>query len=202
MAKGQPKVSNKSERDLPEVPDNLPAVTRGRNLTEEQKIVIAECVCNLYQTDRYSLETCLSAVGIKSDGTWYKWCDEIEEIEALYQEATKKKDRIYRGRLKERGRTSLERGIEGYTITLTEQVYQWQEIAQEQGPPKLEQVLVAEKKKQVYVKPSPTLIQYVLNNLDSANFERSPEKIPVESDRVDMPRFTWVDNEEKDAETQ
>ena len=189
MAKGQPK-KRKSRSDLP-------APSKGRNLTDDEKIEVAKHVCELYKTDKYSLQTCLEASNIKSDSTWYSWINQIEEIANLYQAALKDKDKVYRGRLKERGRTSLERMVTGYVVTTKEIVYQWENTVDDKGVvTDRKKVIVAEKVKDVYVKPSPTLIQYVLNNLDSQNFERSPERIPVESDRVDIPRFKWLDDGE------
>lgn len=194
MAKGQPKEQRVSRSKLPDIPKNLPKPSKGRNLTNAQKLKVATVVCKIYATDQHTLQTCLEAVGIKSDNTWYNWCDQIAEIAEAYQDAIKEKDKVYRGRLRQRARTSLEKMVEGYVVATREVMYEYIVITDKDGKVTgRKKVAIGEKVKEHYVKPSPTLIQYVLNNLDSGNFERNPERIPVESDRVDIPRFEWVE---------
>jgi len=196
MAKGQPKIHVSLHPDDEHIiAGNLPVPSPGRNLPEEDKIKLARVVCELYSTDRYAIRTCLGAVGIKSDNTWHRWADQITEIGDLYKEAQQMKDRVYRSSLKQRARTSLERMVSGYVKELKEQVFEYRAIQLENGEEAIEKVLIAEKVKQVYIKPSPTLVQYALNNIDGSNFERSPERIPVESDRIDTPRKKWIDDD-------
>jgi len=133
--------------------------SKGRDLSKREKIALAREVCSLYQTDQYTLASCLQQIGIKSPVTWYNWL-KIEEIEKLYNEAQDLKNKIYRTGLQERARTSLERMVEGYTVETTE----LEEILPDgEDQPT---IVTKRKRKQHYIKPSPTLILATLNNVD------------------------------------
>lgn len=137
----------------------LPRPSKGRDLTKKQKIDIAKSVCELYKSDEYTLDSILKDHGIKSDATWYIWLREIKEIKELYSEAQIIKNQVYRGRLQARARTSLEKLVEGYTVEL-------QEVEQIPGEGNRPDIVNKRKIKQHFVKPSPTLILFALNNTD------------------------------------
>lgn len=157
-----------------EAPTNLPRPSKGRNLTNATKVKIAKCVCEVYATDKFTFDATLDYFGIKSHATFHSWRKKINEINDLYQNAIKLKEEIYFSNLKGRARLSLEKMIEGYTVLTTETK---RTPLKDRNGKRVEgmEIIEEEKLKEVYVRPSPTLIQYVLDNRDKTNFQRNPE---------------------------
>lgn len=149
----------------------IAVIGKGKDVPEAEKIAIAGLVCLMYATDLYSLDECLAACGITSDSTWYKWLDEIGEIEPLYLEAQRQKDRRYRHKMKQRARTMAERLLEGYSFELTER--EAEPTQDSEGNTTL--ITTKVKRKEVIVRPSVRLIETFLFNLDGRNFTRNPE---------------------------
>lgn len=172
MAKG-------SQRKEPRLP------SRGRDITEAEKIALAEKVCELYKTDQYTLIECLNNSGINSVGTWYKWRIEIEQIENLYEEAKEERNRTYTHRIKERAQTALEAALTGFTKMVEERT----EEEDEKG--KLIKRTI--RQKAIFIPPKMAAISFVLTNLDKQNFERMPEraKSNLQSGKYD----DWTDEE-------
>lgn len=135
----------------------------GRRLSKAEKIRRAKKVCELYATDQYSLIDCLRSVGVNSDSTWSKWCNDIEEIGELYKEAQEKSETAYFNRLKIKARGSLEKRIEGFTQKITETKYE----EGRDGNPKIKEQVIKER----YHPPSERLIEFVLTNKDEPNFK-------------------------------
>lgn len=150
----------------------LPVVAAGRTTTEEDRLQLAEFICSLYSTNNYSLRQVLAAAGISSTETWYRWTQESEEIDTLYLEAQEMRSRVYTGGLVEKARTMLERHLEGYTVTTTEQHLE-PTIPADNAEPVM--VVVKEVQKQVYVKPVFRATEFVLTNLDQDNFAINPD---------------------------
>lgn len=151
---------------------NLPAVNKGQRLTKRQKIKLAKEVCELYQTDQYTLESCLHQVGIRSDSTWYKWTADLEEVADLFNKAKKEKTTRYRAGLVERARTTLERYLDGFTVEIVEE--EGMAIGGGNGEaPQIQTTRI--KRKQKYIRPSVGAAMYVLNNMDGRNFSKNPE---------------------------
>lgn len=184
--------------------ESLPVPTKGRDLSREQKIKIAESVCSLYQEDKYTLASILEEHGIKSDATWYNWLRDIKEIKELYSNAQIIKNQVYRGRLQARARTSLEKLVEGYVIEL-------QEVEEVPGEGNKPAIITKRKVKQHFVKPSPTLILFSMNNTDKfkrnndASFSEDGTNIPtkIEIEIVGkgiMPPVTSEDDINEDIE--
>jgi len=157
------------------------AVSKGRDIEIHEKIEIAEQVCEMYASDQYTLSACLSQFGIESDSTWYKWCQEIEEIEELYNKGKISKRETYREKLKQRARTTLERYLDGFTIDIVEQ-----EATLQTGQNRKQEMVVTKiKNKQIYVRPSVTAAIKILYNVDGENFTPNPE--PYKSGNEKMP---------------
>lgn len=89
----------------------------GRRLPLEEKIKIAELVCQMYETDEHTLKECAKNVGIDVK-TFFNWTQKYPEISSIYLDADNLKDRIYRHKLKSRAITQAERLIDGYTVEL------------------------------------------------------------------------------------
>jgi hypothetical protein len=171
--------------------------SKGRDLTEKQKIAIAEEVCKYYKTDQYTLTSCLKKAGIKSTATWYDWL-KIDKIKKLYSEAQQFKERIYRASLQERARNSLEKMVEGYVIE-TQEIEEILPDGQDGVT-----IVTKRKRKQQYIRPSPTLILAALNNTD--NFKKNndssfnddtgllPTDIKIEIIGADLPPVTSEDD--------
>lgn len=153
--------------------------SKGRNLTKPSKVKLAKAVCELYQTNRYTLEGCLKKVGIQSDATWYSWIDQIEEIKELYKEATEIKFENRKFALVAKARDAVERALDGYIVTL---VHNEGEMSEgENGEIKT----VKQKKQQVYIKPNLRAAEFLLTNLDGKNFSRNPE--PYKAGNISYP---------------
>lgn len=163
---------------------------KGVDLSKEEKIRIAQEVCELYATDQYTLEECLAQAGIRSDSTWYKWRSEIEEIEKLYEDAKIQKAENYRINLVGRARTTLERYLDGFTVELNEQ----EGHIDEKGNLRIDKV----KQKKVYVKPSMRAVEFVLTNMDGKNFTRFPE--PTKAVNEQLPGKITIEIEGKRIE--
>lgn len=186
---------------------HLPIVGPGRSTSEEEKLAIAEVVCIMYATDDHALRNCLEVCGINSASTWYQWLDESAQIGTVYKAAQKKRDQIYRANLKQRARTMAERMITGFTKTLrTRELENVSSLADEpegdpdgdneatlRTPPGSRLITTRLVEKEVYIRPSPTLIQYALNNVDPENFERNPNGDGEFDDEVNLPPITWVE---------
>ena len=171
----------------------IATISAGRNITDPEKIEIAQLVCLMYSTDQYSLDECLMTCGIKSDSTWWKWLDEIKEIEPLYSEAQRKKDHKYRHRTVQRARTMVERLIDGYTIDIEEREAEPVNLIDNEGKKTTAMQTTKIKKKQVIVRPSVSLIQSVLFNSDAKVFERNPKPIEKMNKDVNIPPIDWVE---------
>ena len=152
----------------------LPLISKGRNITTEEKIKVATLVCKIYASDRHTLADSLNFCGIKSDSTWYEWAGEIGEIGDLYLEAQAKKDIVYKTRLKERARTMAEKLIEVYTFQVQEiEQIPVNEGSPGDGPPVM--TITKLRQRTVIIKPSVRLIETILFNVDGRNFTRNPD---------------------------
>lgn len=138
-------------------------------------------VCELYSSDEYTLEDCLKHCGVRSFATWHKWTVEIEAIDLLYSEAQKSKDWKYRHKLKQRGRTMAEKLVDGYIVELTDR--EGEALTDEEGNVVEGFKVLRIKKKQLYVKPSPKIIETVLFNMDKGNFRSNPDPLKPDDER-------------------
>jgi len=79
--------------------------------TEKEKIALSIKVCELYETQNATIVSCCEAVGI-SNGSFYLWCEQIEEIGNRYKKAKQKVEHHYfEERLKPKLMTAMERLI-------------------------------------------------------------------------------------------
>lgn len=77
--------------------------------TNEQKIALSEKVCELYETQNATIESCCEAVGI-SDGSFRLWCKQIDAIGERYKKAKEVSEAHYfEERLKPKLMTAMER---------------------------------------------------------------------------------------------
>lgn len=122
--------------------------------------------------------------GVNSDSVWYRWRDSVEGIEEMYIKAQLEKDRRYRRKLKERGRTVVERMMDGYIVDLVEKKAERVDtgMRDEYGKPIVEMRTFAVTQKQVYVRPSPVLIKAVLYNVDRDVFKEHPKEDAVDNE--------------------
>lgn len=180
----------------------LAVLDKGGQLPDEEKVKIAELVCKMYATDKYNLQSCLEACGVRSRGTWYKWTETVEQIEQLFINAQKEKDSHYMSQLKERARTSLERFIDGFTREVTEREAEPVPTGEvdDEGNPIMALKTTKVKKKEVFIKPSMRAIEHVLFNADARNFEKNPKPVEKMNKDVDIPVIKWVDNNEVEEE--
>jgi len=172
----------------------IAVVEKGKDISIEEKIKIAELVCEMYKTDEYTLADCLGHCGIKGKATWYSWMVEIEPIKLLYQQSQRAKDLQYRHELKNRARTMAEKLVEGYTMEVKER--EAQPGFDDKGKPILKTTKV--KTKTVFVKPSAAVVLKVLYNMDAVNFQEHPKPDEKINEEVNIPPISWVDNEADD----
>ena len=158
---------------------DLAIIKKGVNVPIEEKIKIAKLICELYATNEYSLEECCKATAIDSK-TFFNWRREFPEIAELYLDAEGKNETIYMHKLRERGRTNVERLLEGYTVELVDR--EIGTITDEAGNVinKMNKI----KKRQVFIRPSVKLTETVLYNTDPRNFTRNPEQNKSEIDSL------------------
>ena len=79
--------------------------------TEKEKVALSEKVCELYETQNATIESCCEAVGI-SDGSFRLWCKQINEIGERYKKAKEVFEAHYfEERLKPKLMTAMERLI-------------------------------------------------------------------------------------------
>lgn len=168
---GSQEVTLRREVEFDGVSYHLPMVDRGRDLSREEKIEIAEVVCMMYATDQYTIVECLNHCGVGSDNTWRNWRLEIEEIGEMYEKAKREKHETYADSLRQRARTALEKAIDGYKLTLEERV--GKPVLTRDGKTIIETVAV--KEKEIYIRPSVRAIEMVLYNLEGGTFSKSPE---------------------------
>lgn len=159
-------------------------IRKGIQLNDEEKLKIGELVCLMYGTDEHSLENCLEMCGIKSDVTWYNWIDAIGGIEEMYIKAQIEKDKRYRRKLKKRGRTVVERMMEGYIVDLVEKKAERIDtgMRDEQGKPIVEMRTLAVTQKQIYVRPSPAIIKMAVFNVDRDVFKNDVKEDAVDNE--------------------
>lgn len=79
----------------------------------EQKIKIAQKICDTYSKGDVTLLSCVEAQGIK-ESTWLIWRSENKEINALYDEAKRKVKDYRRKELKKCALNALQKLIEGH----------------------------------------------------------------------------------------
>lgn len=143
----------------------LPAIGKGRDIPESDKIKLAEFICMMYATDDYSLKDCLKFAGVKAESTWYLWCNEIEAINDIFINSQKKKDFNYRARIRERALTMFERVVSGYTVDVEKNEFEKVPEYDEDGN-KIGEVVKKTKstKHQIYIRPSVGAILKAMEN--------------------------------------
>jgi hypothetical protein len=166
----------------------LAKISKGRNVSKENKIKISKLVCLMYETDLHSLEDCTNKVGV-SIRTFYKWREDVAEIAELYLGADKKKENIYRHKLRDRARTMAERLMDGYTVELTDR--EAEPMTDKHGNITMRQTKV--KKREQFIRPSVKLVETVLYNTDARVFEKNPKPIEKINREIDIPLIDWVD---------
>ena len=62
--------------------------------TDEEKIILAKQVCDLYESQNCTLDSACDEVGIKSR-TFYLWAAQIADIAEFYKKAKEKADEFY-----------------------------------------------------------------------------------------------------------
>lgn len=80
--------------------------------TDEQKREIVERVCELYETQNATVESCCEAAGI-SDRLFRLWLGQNSELSERYKKAKAKQDDVYWDMLRPLAKTSLQRLLEG-----------------------------------------------------------------------------------------
>jgi len=166
-----------------------------KKLSPQERIKIASAVCEMYASDKYTIESCLNNQGI-SETTWRNWQADVAEIAELYKKAIEQKGQVYRKELIGRARTALEKHLEGYTVEITET--DGEAYTDASGAQKIKTTRV--RKKQIYIRPSFAAAAFVLTNMDAVNFQYRPER-PEEIQKSQDEKLLedWTDEEINEA---
>lgn len=84
--------------------------------TEEEKIRLGKLVCELYESQGATLESCCKAVGI-SDRLFRLWAVQVSEVSEAYKKVKAVQDQIFWDRIKPIAKTAFERLLSGETKT-------------------------------------------------------------------------------------
>lgn len=176
---------------------SLAIISKGRDIPREEKIKIAEAVCQLYATDRFTLADCLKECGVNAHLTWFNWMSEISEISELYSEAQARKALHYRTHLKERGLTMAEKLLCGYFVEALE--HEGEAVVDDEGRPiDGEFKMIRVKRRQIYIQPKVEVWKTIMFNMDPNNFRQGqdpekgeqPHKISIEIAGGTLPPIT------------
>ena len=212
-AKGSGKAKTKAVEEYRDVggvqvPTSLKLPTIGRNLKDEEKIEIAKYICEVYAKDQFTLVSCLEQFNIKSDATWLRWTNGIEEIKELYNTAKAKKEKVYFSRLRELARTALEKRVTGEIVVLQSVKKRKLTIKEKENYERANGItinmedaeIVEETTKQVYIQPSDNAVIFALTNKDGKNFKKTPDGSEIGDEKIDIPLIDWVGSEEKETD--
>lgn len=136
--------------------------------TTEERRELANVICELYESENVTIESCCSENGI-SVRTFRNWVDQDSEIAARFKNAKQKHSKNGKERIKEKAVDALERLVVGYWVEETETV----ELYGKTGDLAGRQI----KTKKRYVGPNPTAVIFTLKNADPENWN---ENIQVE----------------------
>ena len=138
---------------------------RGLRTTLEEKRKKLEAILSVYSTQCVTIESACKNVGV-GVRTSTEWCSDNAEFAELYKIAQTEHDKLYKERLKEKGRNSLEKMIEGYTVTIRRK----EGILVGDGPDGKKVMVQKVVETEEHIKPSVPAIIFSLTNVDSVNF--------------------------------
>lgn len=162
----------------------LPRPSKGRNLSDKQKIRIAESVAEKYASGEYTLQSVLEAHGIKSRQTWYNWCNEIGQIGRIYDDAIREANENAVESALTMARAGFLQSLKGYVKTVSERSGEVRKVRGKEVWRPTRKV-----EREVYVRPSWRAIEFVLSNHDP-NFSKAQKPT-----RDDIPLADWTDAE-------
>lgn len=140
---------------------------RGTKLKLNEKIKIAQAICEKYASGNYTFESCCNSEGI-CENTLYAWAREFAEIEALLKDSQRQRDESFKKSLKERAKSALEKLVSGF-----ESVETYQEGIPDEVTGKIITTKVTTRKK--FTPPNTTAVIFALTNVDGENFKHKSE---------------------------
>lgn len=132
-------------------------------LEGEDRIKLALSICEQYASGLHTIASCCVAASVP-ERTFYYWCDEIAEIAEAYKKAKLSCAQVFKGSLKEKARTSLEKLVEGYEYTEVKH----EDVIDFETGIKLGVKTVTTHKQ---FAPNPTAVIFALTNTDPENFK-------------------------------
>ena len=88
-------------------------MAKGIEFTEEEKVELVSKVCDLYQSQNSTIESCCEAVGF-SYRSFHLWCTSNAAFAELYKKAKQNQDLEYwENIIRPKAKRALERLIEG-----------------------------------------------------------------------------------------
>lgn len=136
-------------------------------LDKNQKLKVAKAICDLYSTNKYTIESCCESEGVLYR-TFNTWISEgqrgyVAEISELYKKALETKADNNRKELKELALTAFQRLLKGEETEEEKTT----SIVGESG----EQNVVKVEKTKKTIMPNPAAVIFGLKNLDSEHFK-------------------------------
>jgi hypothetical protein len=127
--------------------------------TKEEKIALADKICEQYESDVVTIESCCEAFNL-SVSQFYEWQKEIREIGERYKAAKHKQECFQKQRIRQKAKTSLEKMVEGYD---------YEEVTTEGREVNGKFQAVKQVKKTIKVQPVSNLIIFALTNSNKEN---------------------------------
>jgi hypothetical protein len=127
--------------------------------TKEEKIALADKICEQYESDVVTIESCCNAFGI-SESIFSLWVKEIGEIGERYKASKHKQECFQKQRIRQKAKTSLEKMVEGY---------EYEEVTTEGREVNGKFQAVKQVKKTIKVQPVSNLIIFALTNSNKEN---------------------------------
>lgn len=164
---------------------------KGKKMSRKQRLKKAEKICSVYATGEYSVKASSEANGV-SERTFHAWVKKHDEIAALYAAAQRMAEKKYLKRLKHKAKTALEKRVEGYTIKLQKQKWEYT-FDRQQG--KNVRRLVATEVAEKEVLPNMSAIIFALKNTDPDNF-KDKQEVKVEQVNTGVKALPLEDKKE------
>lgn len=180
------------------VQHRIPAIYPGAKLTDDQKRKIGFLVCEIYETDLYTLEETVKFVGLGVP-TFYRWIDYLEDLRDSFRDAQRLKYRNYKQRLTQRALTAAEeltrtgtyikRTIEYEPVQMNEEQLKQLQKGNKDG---LQLYAVKIKETTERYKPNAYATMAILHNMKSDTFERNPQPVVEDISIDEIPKLSWI----------
>jgi transposase-like protein len=127
----------------------------------EEKIEVANRICEIYGEGRFTIESVCADHGVEYS-TFVKWCYEFQEIQQIYKKAKENHSKATKERIREKAQTALERALTTYHVDESE--------VEEMFDKKNRLVGKKVRAKKKAINPNVAAIIFALKNADPSNW--------------------------------